>query len=312
MESRERILSYISARGPTLPAAIAKEVSTNILLASAMLSELSGTGKLKVSKLKIGSSPLYYLPGQEEKLENFSDSLNQREREAFELLKNNKVLRDTDLNPITRVCLKLIKDFALPLQVTLNGTKELFWKWYSLPDSEVEKRIRYLLVPPIQEEPKKILEPQEELYEEPEDSIEEIMPKPLKKILKKKKIIRKKVEKQEEITPKNEVITTKDGDFHSKIETFFSENDISIMKTECIVKNKEYDFIIQMETPVGKLEFYCKAKNMIRVSDKEISSAFVQGQIKKLPVIFLTDGQLTKKAKELLEQDLKGINVKQI
>ena len=155
MESRDRILSYISARGPTLPVAIAKDVSTTILLASAMLSELSGTGKLKVSKLKIGSSPLYYLPGQEEKLENFSDSLIPREREAFELLRNTKVLRDNDLDPIMRICLKEIKDFASPLQVTLNGTKEIFWKWYSLQDYEVEKRIRALLVPSIQKKPQK-------------------------------------------------------------------------------------------------------------------------------------------------------------
>jgi len=164
-----------------------------------------------------------------------------------------------------------------------------------------------------------------EIYEEPdefEEPLEEILPKPLKKAVKKKKIVKKKPEILEEsITekeivpekePEKEIIPSEEGDFYDKIGSFFSENSITILKTECIVKEKEYDFVVQMETPVGKLEFYCKAKNMKRVSDKDISTAFVQGQIKKLPVIFLTDGQLTKKAKELLEQDLKGINVKQI
>ena len=65
MLDQDKILNFLKVTGPTLPAKVAKNINTNILLASAHLSDLSSQGKVKISKLKIGGSPLYFLPGQE-------------------------------------------------------------------------------------------------------------------------------------------------------------------------------------------------------------------------------------------------------
>ena len=41
--------------------------------------------------MKVGSSPIYYLLGQESNLEFFSHHLNNKEKEAFTILKDKKI-----------------------------------------------------------------------------------------------------------------------------------------------------------------------------------------------------------------------------
>ena len=74
----------------------------------------------------------------------------------------------------------------------------------------------------------------------------------------------------------------------------------------------DLDLIVEVPSAVGSLTYYCKAKNKKRISDSDLSSAFVQGQLKKLPVLFLTKGELTKKAREMLSKEFKNIKIKKI
>ncbi|MEM4331126.1 MAG: hypothetical protein QW273_03935 [Candidatus Pacearchaeota archaeon] len=131
-EIKEKILSYIKERGPSLPVHLTKVTSMNLTFTSAILSELFKEKKLKMSNLQIGSSSLYYLPGQEEMLENFVNNLKPQEKEAFLKLKENKILEDEKQDPVTRVALRNIKDFAIPIK---KGEK-LFWKYYLLPENK--------------------------------------------------------------------------------------------------------------------------------------------------------------------------------
>ncbi|MFH1276012.1 MAG: hypothetical protein ABIH82_02785, partial [Candidatus Woesearchaeota archaeon] len=68
----DKILDFIKVNGPTLPTKVAKNINQQILFASAHLSDLVSRGKVKISKLKVGGSPLYYLPGQEDQLYPFA------------------------------------------------------------------------------------------------------------------------------------------------------------------------------------------------------------------------------------------------
>ena len=91
-EIKEKILSTLRLRGPSLPVHIAKQTDLSILFSSAFLSELLSEGKIKMSHMKVGSSQIYHLPGQEARIENFSQHLNPKEKEAFTLLKDKKIL----------------------------------------------------------------------------------------------------------------------------------------------------------------------------------------------------------------------------
>jgi hypothetical protein len=275
---KEEILRFMQQKGPVLPADIAKHINSNILMASAHLSEVSSNGKLKISHVKAGGSPLYYLPGQETQLQKFADNLHEKEKKAYDLLQQKKVLRDNTLEPVIRVALRAIKDYSVPLQVNFKGNSEIFWRWYLLTNKEAEELIR----PSLQkrkEVPKKI----EEIQKKIEKPIE-------------KRKIAKKIDKNQ---------------FLDSIFNYFSRNKINILSKE-IIRKTEIDFVVQVPSAVGKLEYYCKAKNKKRINDSDLASVFAQGQLRKLPALFLTNGELTKRAKEMLQKDFKGMGVMKV
>jgi hypothetical protein len=287
MDAKQKIIDLVKSKGPVIPVQVSKEIGSDILMASAHLSELSSEGKLKISNIKVGGTPLYYLPGQETALENFSDNLHEKEKKAFDLLKEKKILRDSKLEPVMRVALREIKDFAVPLQVTYQNTKEIFWRWHSLGKEETETLIKSMLSKKIAEpETAKRREARQETLPEPTSPPPHQPPKPT-------------MEK-----PKDQ--------FLEEIKSYFNKNKIIVKSSEIIRKNSEIDFIIEVSSAIGTLEYYCKAKNKKRINDNDLSSAYVQGQLKKLPVLFLTKGELTKRAREMLDNDFKNININKI
>lgn len=292
METRDKILELIKAKGPVFPSQISKEIGSNILMASAHLAELTASGKLKISTLKVGGSPLYYLSGQEDMLQRFTSNLNDKEKKAYDLLQQNKILRDSEQEPVIRVALREIKDFAIPLNVNFNSNKEIFWKWQLATDAEAEQLIKSKLGIEKQEE-KKI----EEQKEEPK----KVEQQQLKEIADKQK-------KSKEKKPRKE----KEDDFLINITRFFEKNRIKVINSEIIKKNSEIDFIIEIPSVVGNLQYYCKAKNKKRISDSDLSNAYVKGQLKRLPVIVLSTGELSTKAREMLGKDLNNLTFKQI
>ena len=120
-DNKEEILDLVKREGPVLPAQLAKEINTNILFASAILSELVDKKHLILTNVKKGGSPFYYIKGQENKLEALSEFLGGKPREIFDLLKEKKVIRDKTAQPWQRVALREIKDFAIPLNVGVSG-----------------------------------------------------------------------------------------------------------------------------------------------------------------------------------------------
>lgn len=143
---KERILSLIRVKGPSLPIPIARAINISPLFTSAFLSELFSEKKIFMSNMKVGSSSVYFIPGQESQIENFIEHLNIREREAVLLLKSRKLLEDEALTPVTRVALRSTKDFAIPIRIKIDGETRLFWKYFLIQDSEIGSLIQESLV----------------------------------------------------------------------------------------------------------------------------------------------------------------------
>jgi hypothetical protein len=318
-DNRGKILEFIKQKGPVLPIDVAKHIGSNILIASAHLSELSSNKKVKISNVKFGGgSPLYYLPGQESQLQKFSDNLNEKDKRAYDLLSQKKILQDSKVDPLTRVALRAIKDYAVPLQVNFKGNSEIFWRWYLLTNQEAENLIK----PLFQEDSKpKLTIPKPQSSQPPKHEVKQETPqdhepkKPVETTKKQQPIEkiepkRTKEEVQKTIQPKK---PTKElgNDFTGQISKYFVKNNITVLSKE-IIRKSEIDFIIQVPSAVGNLEYYCKTKNKKKINDADLASAFVQGQLRKLPVLFLTNGDLTKKSKEMLQKDFKGMGVKAI
>ena len=306
MDSRERVTQTIKIRGPVIPAQIAKVIGTDILMASATLSELVSKNILKISHVKFGSTPLYYLPGQESRLQDFAKNLHEKEKRAYDLLMQKKILRDKTSEPVVRVALRNIKDFAVPLQVKINDNIEIFWKWYLITNEEAAKIIKETIK---FDEPKKEVKPVQETIarkeqEKPKEEQNQIKKEELKRVMPREEI------KNEE--KKIFIDKTAEDKFLTEVKRFFEKSNINLIEEKIVKKNSDLDLVIEVPSAVGSLIYYCKARSKKRISDSDLSSAFVQGQLKKLPVLFLTKGELTKKANDMLSKEFKSIKIKKI
>lgn len=133
-EKKNKIISFLKINGPSLPVRIAKAIEMDPIFASAILSELLGTKQIKTSHMKIGASPLYLIPGQEQKLEDHTENLKPLEKEALIKLKENKILTDENETPRIRVALRNIKDFAIPFE----SQNKIMWEYAFAPDEETK------------------------------------------------------------------------------------------------------------------------------------------------------------------------------
>lgn len=355
MSDQDRILQFLSVNGPSLPSKVAKVISSEILIASAHLADLSAQGKLKISNLKVGGSPLYYLAGQEEQLEKFAaGNLNPQDLQVLNMLKEKQVLREKELELLPKVALRGMKDFALPLQVTFRDTVELFWKWHLLPEEETNRLVREKLVGvenaermANEENEKATLEsqsaPKAFSEEERAQKMEEIWKKTIEKEESKREIVkeepelkkeeqRKLGEIEEEIKgekgekalrsketedkttakrtakvreksvpaiPKKRVVVAEE--FLPQLENYFRSKKILLEQKEVLRKNAEVNFMLKVPSVVGNITYFCKAKNKSKCDEKDLSSAYMEAQIKKLPLLFLYTREFTKKAQEMLD-----------
>ena len=96
-------------------------------------------------------------------------------------------------------------------------------------------------------------------------------------------------------------------DFFAVVKNYFDKTNIKILNQEIIRKNSEFDFLIEIPSAVGNLTYFCKAKAKAKINDSDLAATFAKGQIKKLPILFLTPGDLTKKAKESFIQTLSDV-----
>jgi hypothetical protein len=332
------ILSFVRSKGPVLPVDVAKFLDTNTLFASAHLSELLSKGQLKISSVKVGGSPVYYLPGQEARLQEYSSRLHEKEQRAYHLLKEKLVLKDSDQAPVVRFALRQIKDYAKPVEVMLKGEKHLFWRWYLTPMHEVEALIKkeYATSPaPPPPSAKPDAEPsfQSKLQKEsnqsshtplapnfqpaaaqppqrtPLEGSKQDAPHPGRES------DRQGMPRAEPSTQPSHPPVQKPEPgrgFLSQVDRLFEEGRIRVASKEILKKDKHASYIILVPSSLGPLEFYAEAKSKKRLSESDLSETFVRGSSKHLPVVFITDGKLSKRTEEQLSASFKGMAVKTI
>ncbi len=305
LDYREKIVALAQVM-PVQPQSVAKALNTNSILASAMLSELAEKGSLAVSHLKVGSSPLYYVPSDSSKLLNYVHVLNEKDQQTLKKLQDDMVLRDSALDPLLRVSLRSLKDFAKSLTVKYNSTQELFWKYFLVEDKIAEEIIKNLLEPtqaPVSPLPAPLSPPPTPIPAVPSP----ITPPPALTTSKQKEIKKLKEKTEDTALPVQLQNSQALSDSFSKLlSSYFSKKSISVLKEVMIKRNSENDYLLSIPTPVGKVTYYCKATNKKKATDADISRAFVQGQLKKLPILYLYAGELTPKAKEVLKE-LQGV-----
>lgn len=275
---KERILSVIRTRGPNFPSPIASEIQTSILFTSAFLSEMLSDKQIKITNMKVGSSPIYYIPGQEIQLENFAIKyLKSKEKEAFVLLKERRILDDSEQLPAIRIALREIKDFAIPYE----KENTLYWKYFIASEEEIkipEKK---------QEENLKESEKEYSKSVKIEENIKENHPQ--EKIPKPEKKIKKKSTSKKTIQKKG------DENFFNKIKEYLSKKNIEIID---IINFSKGEAILKIKN--NETEEILFAFNKKKISEKEIIKAYKKSLEYQLNYSILSLGDSPKKLNEII------------
>ena len=80
-----------------------------------------------------------------------------------------------------------------------------------------------------------------------------------------------------------------------------ASKEIEIDQKEVIRKNAELNLIAKVPSVLGTVTHFCKIEKKRICDEKDLSAAYVEAQVKKLPLLFLYIGTISKKAQELLE-----------
>ncbi len=285
LQTKEKILNFIRQNGPNLPVKVAAAVGMSNLFTAAFMSELISEQKLKISNMRVGSSPLYYIEGQEEQLQKYTEYLNHKEKEAFRNLKESEILQDSELEPAIRIALRSIKDFAVQIQILHNNEQKIFWKIHTLTNNEAKELIERKINPlPLTKEIK-----EEKVVEKEEFS---------KNVIKPEEIEDKKInifDSNEKKKPQKSVQKEVSSPFINNIREIISAKNLEIL-SENLIKKKEYSARVRTDTHFGKQEFYLIAKDKKKINTEDLVFLLQKSQAEKMPGIILSSGEIDKKA----------------
>ncbi len=284
-EIKRKIISFIQERGPSLPIQIANSAGLSMLFASAFLSELLTEQKIKMTHMRVGSSPVYYIPGQEEGLEKYSTYLKSKEKEAYDLIRQGQFLIDEEQLPAIRVALRAIKDFAIPLE-----TQEGVWRYFLTDKNGFAKNENK--TPAIEEkqlDTSTDSNPEDKETKE-NDSLSSV--KEFEEVQVNSGLTEIKTLGLDEVKDSSSL-----ENFEVKLKEKLNALKIKILE-ETQVKKKEFYGLGRMETNLGELEVLIIAKDKKTVNDKDLEKIFEQVAEQKKLAIFLCTGEISKKTKE--------------
>ena len=287
--SKSKVLEFLKANGPSIPVKISTHLGVDTMLASAFLADLLSDKEIKMSKMKVGNSPIYFLSGQESRLQEFSNYLGGKERQAFDLLKEKKILRDRNQEPAIRVALRSIKDFAFAFKVR----EETFWRFYLVDHHEAMGNVENNIPKPKVTVMSKIKEAfvGEEVKEgKVEGTVKEIVPEVSK----------------EEVVPgvSKEVEATRDSakevSFGSRVEGFLGDNEFQIVR-KILARKRDYSAVVRTSGESGIKDYLCICKDKKSITEGDVLKFLEEGKTDKFPVLILSTGTLNKKAEDWVE-----------
>lgn len=281
-DNESKILDLVRMSGPSLPIKVSKALKIETYIAGAMLSSLVDNGHLKISQKRVGSSPLYYMPGQEHQVrEVLFKELNDLEKKALNRLKELKVAFESDLYPQERFLLKELRDFATALTVKQGEQELTVWKHNSVTDeilnSILEERLK-------KTEPEKTPEP----VQLPEGIQEKLVEVPIKEKPKEQPVKKRKI---------------KTGEFANKVKEYLKEKEAELIE-DVSVKKGEHLFKINIKTTFGNQSFLVKSLDKKRISESELSQFYLECMNEKKPGMLFVPAELSKKTKNFVDKNV--------
>ncbi len=331
----DAVIAYIAQHGPAVPNQIRQALAAqDNFVVGAVLSELAGSGKLALTRLTHGTSKFYYDPKHPELLEALGVHLGEKDRRAFELLKEQRVVRHSELSALNRAAIAVIADFSRVLPVETPTGEERFWRYYLVSEDEAFDMIVARWFPShVQKKESKSPEQTPQAIEPPQTKVI-VAPEPVSAlataptveaapvavtaapITKQKTRKASKLEKRTADTAletkkpkvasstKTKRAPAAPSDFSQGIADYFGVRNIKL--DEDLGSTKiEMTALVRVPSAIGEMRYFCKAKTKKITTDGDLASAFLEAQSRGLPLLYLAAGTLSKKSQEALPT-LKG------
>jgi hypothetical protein len=325
---KDKIISLLKSKGPLVPNEIKKVLGGDTMILGAVLSELANRGFVRISYLKKGGSPFYFIPGQESQLERFTEFLNPKDQKTQELLKQEKVVQDHALELFYRVSLRQIKDFAKSFTIQTAQGDVLFWRYYLLSEQEARDFLRQKYAPkqapqqqssssttdaaqsPVASSTKQSAAPTTKTQSEaaPQTSTSQQQPTFEKKSnTTSSKSASTDSSSQQQLSTRP---TLASSPFYDAVCDYFAQAEITVLEEKMITKDREYEFLIQVSSAVGRMDMFCLARNKKKLNQNDVAPALLKAKKHELPCFFLTNGAFTKKSKDIIKKEYKGVIIK--
>jgi len=282
--TKEKIIEVLKKRGPSLPVHIANETGLSMLFASAFLGELLSSKKIKIGHMKVGSSPIYLIPGQEPRLEPFSQYLKSKEKDAFDLIKEKKFLQDSELDPAIRVAIRQIKDFALVFQVD----SKIIWRYFTVPESEYKTPIKKPSIEPTPKIKENSIEPSQDNNSK-----------------------NNKQEEAKELNIFDKKQNQEEPEFIPNVLRYIERSEIKLIE-ETETKKREFLGIGRIDSPLGEMEILLIGKDKKKITEKDLENILEKAKESNKIVLLFLNGEIDKKAKEYYRKIKNMIYLKNI
>lgn len=279
----------IVKQGPVLPVEVASKLGVDSFLANAYLSQLIDANKIKASKERVGNAFVYFLPG-------------------------NESAADSRVQNLLKPTQKTARMFAssVPVGAEVEQKRQAFAERLQ----EIEKKEAIQRAQPKPEV--KLVSIAEKVKQEFLDRFRpaiteqlarqdaksaSVLVQPAAKVQDERKIaeqMMQEVEKKVKDVKEIKEVKADSGKLVENTLAFLVGGHADIISKELKKKGKEADIVAYIPSPIGNLKYLIVVRDKKTVSEADLSLAFTEGQSKKLPVLFITGGKLTKTAENYL------------
>lgn len=267
--------------GPVLPVEVASKLGIDSFLANAYLSQLVDAGKIKQSKDRVGNSFVYFLVGQEAQASSKISNLLQGGKKTARMYASSVPAGPEVEQKRLAFTQRLAEIEAKEVQIRRPAPQQPLPQIVQKPTVSETAKQEFLnvLKPAIESQLKQQAQP-------PAQPVQLNLPK---------------IPSPQEVFAAvgrsiKSTIFMEESRIVEKALGFLVDAGSEIIGKELRKKGREADILAVVPTPIGPIKFLVMVRDKRTVSEAELSLAFTAGQHKKLPVIYVTNGKLTKNA----------------
>lgn len=286
--TKDNILRYVREQKAVTPTMISEAFDTSTMIASAALSELAKEKLILITHLKLSSSPYYYDPKQKDYLIELGEKhFSKHDKDIFNKLRQTQVLSDNSLSIQERLAIERIKDFAVPLEISISSKELKFWVWFQRNLAETKSQIQDAMKGASQQTQKPQV--QQTIVQEIKKEVRETPTQPQRQV--QQTTVQQQPKKQERLAPQftQNPIQEEQNKEELFIDNYFRQNYLNLERKNKIEKGVEYE----LSVTINKIKilfdsfYYYKKPNESEIMKFYTSSQrpkiiFIQNAPKKL------------------------------